>query len=110
MQRVVGVGDGDELHRTHLRTQKAGDVESADGQVGDAFLEHLLDARQHFLAQAHAAAAALRHEGGQCPYQAGAGVGGIDYQAHFGLPTLFHVVGQVFQLAGLFHQLPRAAQ
>jgi hypothetical protein len=52
----------------------------------------------------------LRHERGQRADQAGAGVGGVDHQAHFGFPALFHVVGQVFQLAGLFHQLPRAAQ
>ncbi len=38
------------------------------------------------------------------------GVGGVDHQAHLGLPALLHVVGQVFELAGLLHQLPRAPQ
>ena len=85
-------------------------LSAADGQVGGAFLYHLLHAGQHFLAQAHPAATALRHKGGQRPHQACVGVSGIHHQAHLGFPALFHMVGQVFQLAGLFDQLPRAPQ
>ncbi|MNJ42049.1 hypothetical protein D3C77_369990 [compost metagenome] len=73
-------------------------------------MQHLFDPGQHFFTQAHAATAALRHEGAQGADQAGIGVGGIDHQAHFGLPALFHMVRQILQLTGLLDQLPGAAQ
>ncbi|MNC19956.1 hypothetical protein D3C75_678960 [compost metagenome] len=110
VQAVFGVGDGDELHRAQFGAQVAADAVAADGQVGDAFVHHFLDARQHFFTQAYPAATALRHERGQGAYQAGTGVGGIDHQAYLGLPALFHVVGKVFELAGLLDQVARTAQ
>ncbi|MNJ74044.1 hypothetical protein D3C77_709250 [compost metagenome] len=42
--------------------------------------------------------------------QLGVGIGGVDHQPYLGLPTLLHVVGELFQLAGLGHQLSRATQ
>ncbi|MDT4835627.1 hypothetical protein FQZ97_693000 [compost metagenome] len=107
---MVGVGDGDELHRAEPGAQVALDVQAGDGEVRRAFQQYLLDAGQHLLAQAHAAAAALRHEGGEGAHQAGIGIGGVHHQAHLGFPALFHVVGQFLELAGLLDQLPGAAQ
>ncbi len=104
------MGDGDELHGAQFGAEKTGNVQPADGQVGDAFEQHFLDPGEHFLAQPHAAAAALRHERGKRAHQPRGGVGGIDHQTHFGFPALLHVVGEVFELAGLLDQLPRAAQ
>ncbi|MNR45166.1 hypothetical protein D3C85_1639860 [compost metagenome] len=103
---MFGVGNGNELDRTELRAQVAGNIEAADGKVGDAFMQYFLDAGQHFLAQAHPATTALRHEGGQGADQARAGIGRVHHQAHFGLPALLHMVGQVLELAGLLDQLP----
>ncbi|MNZ44260.1 hypothetical protein D3C78_618890 [compost metagenome] len=110
VQAVLGVGDSHELHGTELGAQIAANAVAADGKVGDTFMHHLLDAGQHFLAQAHPATAALRHERGQGTYQAGTGVGGIDHYTYLGFPALLHVVGQVFKLAGLLDQVARAAQ
>ena len=110
VQWVFRVGDGDEFHFTQFNAEVASDVQRADGQVGGAFEQYFLDPGQHLLTQAHTAAAALRHEGGQGADEVGGGVGGIHHQAHLGFPALFHVVSQIFQLAGLLDQLPRAAQ
>ncbi|MNZ73989.1 hypothetical protein D3C78_924230 [compost metagenome] len=110
VQRVVRMGHGDELDVGQLVAELVGEDQAADGEVGLAFVERFLDARQHFLAQQHAAAAALRHEGGEGVDHLAGRIGGIHHQAHFGFPALFHVVRQLFQLAGLLDQLPRAAQ
>ncbi|KWV87254.1 hypothetical protein PFLmoz3_03102 [Pseudomonas fluorescens] len=110
MQRVIGVGHGDELHIAHFRAQVARDDKPANGQVRHAVEQQLFDAGQHLFAQAHPAATALGHKGGQRANEACAGVGGIHHQAHFGFPALLHVMGEVFQLAGVFHQLAGAAQ
>ncbi|MNI51390.1 hypothetical protein D3C73_1061160 [compost metagenome] len=107
---MLRMGDSDELDVTQFRAQVTGNTETRDGQVGHAFEQDFLHTRQHFLAQAHPAATALRHERGQGADEAGAWVSGIDHQAHFGFPALLHVMGQVFELTGLFHQLPGAAQ
>jgi len=110
VQRVVGVGHRDKFHGAQFGTQIAGNIETADGQVSHAFEQHFLDAGQHLFTQTHATAAALRHKGGQGTHQPGVGVGSVDHQAHLGFPALFHVMGEVFELAGLLDQLPRAAQ
>ncbi len=110
VQLMVGVGDRHELHFAEFMAQVADHGQAADGQVGGAFQQHFFYPRQHFLAQAHAATAALRDEGGQCPDQPCGRVGGVNHQAYLGFPALIHVVGQVFQLAGLLDQLPRTAQ
>lgn len=110
MQRVIRVGNGDELDIAQFRTQVARNAQAGDGQIRHAFEQHFLDARQHFLAQTHAAAATLRHERGQGTDDPRARVGRIDHQPHFRFPALLHVMGEVFELAGLFDQLPRTAQ
>ncbi len=102
VQGVLGMGHGDEFHVAHFRAQVTGDAEAADRQVGHALDQQFLDARQHLFTQAHAAATALRHKSAERTYQACVRVGGIDHQPHFGFPALFHMVGEVFQLAGVF--------
>ena len=110
MQGMFGMCHGDKFHIAHFRAQVAGDAETANGQVGHAFYQQLLNTRQHLFTKAHAATAALRHEGGEGAHQAGIRISRVDHQAHFGFPALFHMVGEVFQLAGVFHQLARATQ
>jgi hypothetical protein len=110
MQRVIGMGDGDELDVAQFRTEVTGNAQASDGQVGHTFEQHFLDTRQHFLAQTHAATATLRHERGQRADNPRTWIGGVDHQPNLGFPTLFHVMGEIFQLAGLFHQLSRTTQ
>ncbi len=110
MQGVFGMGHRDEFNVAQFRPQIARNAEAADGQVGHAFEQHFFDPRQHFFAQPHPTATTLWHERRQGANEAGVGVGRVDHQAHFRFPALLHVVGQVFQLAGLFHQLPGTAQ
>ncbi|VVO37335.1 hypothetical protein PS691_05426 [Pseudomonas fluorescens] len=110
VQGVFRVGHRDELDVAQFRAQVAGNVVAADGQVGNAFEQHFFDPGQHFFAQAHPAAPALRHERSQGTHQSGIRVGRVDHQPHFGFPALLHMVRQVFELAGLFDQLPRATQ
>ena len=110
MQGMFRMGDGNELDIAQFCAEVTGNAEPGDGQVSHAFKQDFLHARQHFFAQAYPAATALRHERRQCADEASAGVSRIDDQTYFGFPTLLHMVGEVFQLAGLFHQLSRAAQ
>ena len=107
---MVGVGHGDELDHAEVGAEVAGNDQAADRQVGGALDQRFLDAGEHFLAQQHATAAALRHEGGQRADDPRGGVGGVHHQAHLGFPALFHVVRQLLQLPGLLDQLPRTAQ
>ena len=108
MQGVIGMGHGNEFDGAQFCAQVARNIETADGQVGHAFQQNLFDARQDFFAQPHTTATALRHKSGQGAHQSCIRVGGVNHQPHFGFPALFHVVGEVFKLAGLFDQLARA--
>ncbi len=110
MQCVIGVGDGDELDVGQIGTQLTGQDQAADGQIGLALGERLLDAGQHLLAQQYAATAALRHEGGEGFDHLAGRIGGVQDQAYLGFPALLHVMSQFLELAGLLDQLPRAAQ